>query len=134
MDILSLPTDLIGSVIGFLDRRSVWDGLLSASRGAASLRDHPCLLRRTEARGFKSIIFDTSCPPLLTKWQIDCALALRGYCVLDVAIPGSDMERRIVVRTEPLPVTESVPNGADSAAVPLSGDAHTVLPELRSVH
>eukprot|EP01069_Polyplicarium_translucidae_P010965 Polyplicarium_translucidae@DN3407_c7_g2_i3.p2 len=65
------------------------------------------------------------------KLQIDCALALRGYYFLDVAVPGSDRERRIVVRTEPLPV---VPNSADLAGVLLSGDAHTVLPELRSVH
>eukprot|EP01069_Polyplicarium_translucidae_P007674 Polyplicarium_translucidae@DN3139_c0_g1_i2.p1 len=132
MDIVSLPMDLVGSVISFLDRRSVWGGLLSASRGAASLRDHECLLRRNEARGFRTIRVDASCP----KWQIDRSLALRGYCVLDVAIPASG-ERRVVVRTEPLPVpndTEIVPNGADLEGVLLSGDAHTVLPELRSVH
>eukprot|EP01069_Polyplicarium_translucidae_P007669 Polyplicarium_translucidae@DN3139_c0_g1_i10.p1 len=108
MDIVSLPMDLVGSVISFLDRRSVWGGLLSASRGAASLRDHECLLRRNEARGFRTIRVDASCP----KWQIDRSLALRGYCVLDVAIPASG-ERRVVVRTEPLPVpndTEIVPS------------------------
>eukprot|EP01069_Polyplicarium_translucidae_P003359 Polyplicarium_translucidae@DN2284_c0_g1_i12.p4 len=56
--LVELPTDLIGSIIEYLDSGAVWRGLFCLSKSILALREQLFEGRRYEAREFKLIRFD----------------------------------------------------------------------------
>eukprot|EP01069_Polyplicarium_translucidae_P003361 Polyplicarium_translucidae@DN2284_c0_g1_i3.p1 len=136
--LVELPTDLIGSIIEYLDSGAVWRGLFCLSKSILALREQLFEGRRYEAREFKLIRFDPNPRSTQTaRWQIERSIALRLYSVIDVGIPGTE-RRRVVVRTKPLPVVEPsseeiMPEVAELVEV-LCNSAPPVLPEIRTLN